>query len=116
MIQAVRTSWLRGLAIVVTASGCGLVPVSYGQAPPECGMFGPGAQLEWAGHGTPDEFGLYTPHVSDRPLLPGRISVGIATEHDPPDRVWCVVPAGPQRRGESPYYYGPVPEDWVPPL
>ena len=100
---------LCGVAVLISVSGCGLLPwTSYGDPHPNCMGFDPEVPLEWAGHGTPDQFGLYPTAIPD--LVPGDIYVGMRLEPNEPDHMWCHV-----ADDWSDTNWGAVPEDWAPP-
>ena len=92
------------------ASGCGTMPwVSYGEPPPECVGFEPGRELEWAGYGTPGDFGLWFENArGDGPA--GDIYVGTTIQPHGPLRMWCLV-----EDGSTTAHWGEVPADWVRP-
>ena len=107
MIATMRTG-LFCAAILVAASGCDTMPwVSYGEPPPECLGFDPDRELEWAGHGTPPEFGLW-PAEENLDWETGDIYVGVVIR--PPVRMWCHVPEGGGATN-----WGDVPQDWTRP-
>ncbi len=109
MLGGVRARWFSAVATLIAVSGCGLVPwTSYGEPHPNCRGFDPDVPLEWAGFGTPDQFGLWPEALPD--LVPGAIYVGVMLEPSEPDRWWCHIP-----NEGSDTNWGAVPEDWVRP-
>jgi hypothetical protein len=82
-------------------------------------MFKPGTPMEWTGYGDPIELGLIEFDPLDAALWPpGDIYVGMATEHEPVERVFCVIPEPgrlPPQHGGSNFYWGLVPKGWTDP-
>ena len=110
----------RAFGLVVAlglTTGCLFGRVLYGEAPEEC-HFAPGAELAWAGHGHPEDFGL-VPRGVEHPSLIGDIFVeaerapGQQPDGVTPARGYCVLI--PSAEDPSTASGSTVPEGWRPP-
>jgi hypothetical protein len=103
-----------GLVLVLGLTpGCLVGRVLQGEVPEEC-RYAAGADLEWAGHGHPGDFGL-VPRGAEPASVDGDIFVYVEGPH--PDtastRVFCVL--APSAEDVSTASGSTVPAGWQPP-
>ncbi len=104
-----------GLVLILgMTTACQFGRVLQRVVPDECRL-GAGAELEWAGHGHPEDFGL-VPRGSEDASLVGDIFVYVESGQagmPPPARVFCVLtPSADDPRVAT---GSTVPPGWVPP-
>jgi hypothetical protein len=90
-------------------------PISNDELPSECRGFAPGAQLVWAGHGHPEDFGLLEQGMEPDDL---RGDIFVEAPRAPEDggaahRQFCVLV--PSREDVTAVYGFGVPAGWAPP-